>query len=231
MYKEYGIDQSLGVDPHVDVHTDYGSVTLAYRHESNGYFTALDGRYSQGDANYKSASGAFNNIPDKEGEVRLRTGADMVMWHGHLLPYIGVGSRMFYDKFKDIGPGGYDRHITQFYAPIGTSYRFTDGDWIFTPNIEFDFLIWGQVNSHLGTLGDPNLPNITNTQNHGIGGRSEFMVGRQFGDFTLEAGPFMRYWHVDESSVKPVLGSTPGTGFGEPKNARLQYGGALRVTY
>ena len=231
-YKENFVDPVLDADPLVDVHTDYGSVTAGIFHpidddSGNIYFSAADIRYSQGKSNYKSASGAFNNIPDKEGEARLRVGFQMVMYHGVLMPYIGVGSRLFYDKFKVVGPGGYDRHITQFYAPIGATYQYTEGDWTFTPTVEFDALFWGQVNSHLSTV-SPMVTNATNKQTGGMGVRGEFMVGQKYKDFGWEVGPFARYWHINGSDTVLVA---PGIGASEPPNTRLQTGLTARVNF
>src|SRR3954471_8283015 len=58
-YKEY--NDLGGPAPHVDIHSDYGSVTATYEHSNDGYFTAVDGRYSWGNADYKSISGTINN--------------------------------------------------------------------------------------------------------------------------------------------------------------------------
>ncbi len=227
-YKEYFIDAVAGVDPHVDVHTDYGSVTANYQHSANGYFTAVDGRYSQGNSNYKSLSGVANHIPDKEGEARLRFGESIVVWHGIVMPYIGLGARLFYDKFKEAGPGGYDRHIAQLYAPIGATYQFNWRGWMFRPNVEIDPLFWGRVTSKLGEI--PGYGDVTNAQHGGVGLRGEFMAGQQYKSFGWEVGPFVRYWHVDTSDIAPLPGA-PGVGVVEPKNARLQAGGALRVNF
>ena len=231
-YKENFVDEQLDADPRVDVHTDYGSVTAGFTHISddstgNAYFSAADIRYSQGYSNYKSASGAFNDIPDKEGEARVRVGFQMIMYHGVLMPYIGVGSRLFYDKFKVAGPGAFDRHITQFYAPIGATYQYTQGDWIFSPTLEFDPLFWGQVNSHLST-GISGVSNATNKQQGGMGVRGEFMIGQKYKDFGWEAGPFVRYWHVDLSNTAVVA---PGIGAFEPANTRLQTGLGARINF
>jgi len=231
-YKEYCVD-GAGVDPKVDIHTDYGSVTASYQHTAGSYFTAIDGRYSQGDADYKSLSGTINNISDKEGEARLRFGANMVAWHGIVMPYIGVGARLFFDQgkgmFSSIGAEAYDRHITQLYAPLGVTYQFNWGSWVFRPNAEVDALFWGKVESHLGEV--RGNYNVENTQHGGVGLRGEFMAGQQYKYFGWEIGPFVRYWHVDASDIVSTPATPPGTGLEEPKNARLQVGGALRVNF
>jgi hypothetical protein len=220
-YEESGI---------VDSHADYGSVTAAYRHENNGFFSELDGRYSYGKNDYKSPSGTLDNVPQYEGEVRERSGIMLKTWHGTVMPYIGIGGRFFLDSgkgyFTNTGSFAYDRHITQFYAPIGASYQFTSGNWTFTPNVEYDFMFYGRVSSHLGQF--PGYYNIVNNQHSGNGFRGEFMVGQKYTNFQWEAGPYVRYWSIKNSDVT----TTPdGRQWIEPQNTRLQTGAALRVTY
>ncbi|MDE3059469.1 MAG: hypothetical protein KGJ06_00475 [Pseudomonadota bacterium] len=227
----------------VDVSTNYGSATASYEHSKNGFFSAIDGRYSSGKEDYKSDSGTLNGEPSLETEFRLRAGFDIptTVWHGHLMPYMGVGWRYYFDQGKGLatntGSLAYDRHISQFYIPVGGTWRITSGNWIFSPNLEGDMLFYGQVNTHFQPI-DPSLapsdqePNITNQQHTGWGLRGEFMSGQQYKSFGWEAGPFVRYWHISDSNCKVTANSTAsGTCLLEPENTRLQAGAALRLNF
>lgn len=211
----------------VDEHADYGSVTGGWTHSYGRNFTGLDGRASYGKDDYKSTSGVDNGIPQYEFEARLRQGLNVAMGGGTLSPYIGLGTRYFYDKSKDtvtnLGFYGYDRRILQFYAPIGATYTFTSGSWTFAPNAEFDPLLLGKVNSRLQNGGGYN---ITNTQSagSGYGIRGEFMVGQK----GWQVGPFVRYWHINQSDTTTA---PDGSQWVEPRNERLQYGAALRFLF
>src|SRR5438105_4252824 len=68
----------------VDVSTRYGSVTGGYEHSNNGFFSAIDGRYSQGKEDYSSISGKLNGEKSFETDDRLRFGLDIptTVWHG-----------------------------------------------------------------------------------------------------------------------------------------------------
>lgn len=220
----------------VDEHAHYGSISADYTHSNNGYFTSVETRGSYGRNNYKSVSGTANSIPQYEGDLRLLTGVNIpvngVGGIRVIVPYFGLGLRAFLDHSKGVltslGFFGYDRRIYQLYLPIGASWQFTHGDFVYTPLIEFDPLLLGKVNSRLknGGTGDEN---ITNTQRSGFGARGEFMVGQQGKEYGWEAGPFVRYWSVKDSNL--AFDSFDSTYLQEPKNTRLQMGAKLRVSF
>jgi len=230
-------DFSLGVEgfydaynePQIDVNinTYYGSITGKWIHKWNPFFTALDGRYSVGTDNYSSPSGTFSGAVEDETDDRIRVGANL----GAFAPYLGLGVRYFVDNGKgevtSLGAFGYDRRITQLYAPIGITYTHTtDSGWILSPNIEFDPLLYGNVNSRLGTV--PGFYNINNTQHSGYGVRGEFMVGWNVNKLELQCGPFVRYWNIHDSDVTT---DPAGNQWIEPHNNRTQYGLAFRMLW
>lgn len=215
--------------PAVDVDTYYGSLTGKWVHNWSSYFTAVDLRYSIGRDNYSSPSGSYSGATEDETDDRIRVGMNL----GAFSPYIGAGVRYFVDNGKgqvtDLGAQGYDRRITQLYVPLGVSYTHTmDNGWTITPNIEYDQLAYGNVNTRLGTI--PGLFNISNTQTSGYGIRGEFMVGWKTANSKteLQCGPFIRYWNISTSNttIDPA-----GNGWIEPANNRTQYGLALRVLW
>lgn len=215
----------------VDTHSKYESVDANYTHISDDFFTAIDGRYSSGTSDYKSDSGILNGDDEIETDTRLRTGAVMQAWHGLVMPYIGVGWRYYFDEGKghetNLGAFAYDRHINQLYLPVGATYKYTSSDgWTFSPTVELGPLLYGWVESHLD-------PTVSNYQKKGFETRADFMVGQQYKYFGWEAGPFVRYWHMQDSHcTRPddvVL--PPGECLEEPKNTRLQSGAELRLNF
>jgi hypothetical protein len=235
-----GSSYSLGVEgfydryrePDLDLRdtTDYGSVTGHYTYDFNRAFLALDGRASYGQDKYSSPSGNSSGADQYEFETRFRVGYTLVQGNSYWSPYIGIGLRYFMDQGKgsvtDLGAMGYDRHITQYYVPIGVTYSYlSDTGWTFAPNIEYDPLIHGTVDTHLQDVG---LYNVTNTQTDGYGIRGEFMIGQKFDHYSWQAGPFVRYWDIRDSDL--YVGPD-GSGWIEPHNTRLQTGIAARLIW
>ncbi len=219
-------------------HARFGGFTADYIHSSNGYFTSVQSRMAYGKDNYKSVSGIINGIPQYEGELRLITGVSIpipdIGGVQAIVPYFGIGGRYFYDNSKNqitnTGFFGYDRRIMQAYLPIGANWEFTHGGITFWPNMEFDTLIYGRVNSRLRNF-DPTENNITNTQKKGYGARGELMVGQKRDGYSWQVGPYFRYWDIKDSNLKfDAGGSTPGF-LVEPANTRLQTGAAFRVLF
>jgi len=225
-YKEPGVS--------VDTHTEYKSVTASDQYNFDNYFVGIQGRYSEGSADYKSVSGALDHIPELESDLRLLGGLNYVLWHGHLMPYTGVGWRYYFDQGKGLqtntGALAYDRHISQVYIPIGATYKFNWGGFDFAPMAEFDALANGYVSTHLAPTGVDK--NIVNIQTKGFGWRGEFMTGQQYKYFGWEVGPFVRYWNIQDSSCKVTRVTQPLDECRlEPANTRLQYGAAFRLNF
>jgi len=216
--------------PSVEEQAGYGSVTGNYTHDWGSTFGALDGRVSYGRDQYSSPDGSDSGIPQWELDGRVRGGVTLAFASGTLSPYVGLGVRYFVDEGKDtvtsLGYVGYDRRITQFYAPVGATYTYlTESGWTIAPNLELDPLLYGNVNTRFQNFG---YYNINNTQNTGFGVRGEFMVGQQAQGYSWQFGPFVRYWDIADSNVT----TTPdGQGWIEPKNNRLQVGLALRALW
>ncbi len=228
----------------VDVTTDtnYGSVTGKWVHNWDRWFTAIDGRYSTGTDSYHSPSGHLSGARQNETDDRVRGGLSWRMGENSLSAYIGAGVRYFVDNgkgtFTDLGAFGYDRRITQFYAPIGITYSHPVSSGLsIVPNFEFDPLVYGNVNTRLANSTFYSLPgigtfksyNINNTQKSGYGVRGEIMASWQSThNLTWQFGPFVRYWRIQDSNIAV---DPNGVGWEEPKNTRLQYGASLRVLW
>ena len=236
-------------EPIFDLNTtaNYGQASAGWTHYFSGSpvkqgFTSLEGRgsYSSG-SHYKSTSGSVSGAKQYEFDVRFLTGFKFLNGNFESIsPYTGLAVRYFRDELKgsvtDLNKYGYDRRITQLYVPLGVKYNYTTDEGIsFTPTVEGDLLLTGDVESRLGNL--DGYPYVHNTQKpgSGYGLRTSFMVGfRSDENITIEAGPFIRYWHVNDSKgAKCVPSSTPGYEYCylEPKNSRTQYGAEVRLLW
>ena len=222
-YRESSLD--------VTTQSGYGSILAGYVYNLPYVFGAIDGRFSYGEANYKSPDGHISGTPQYDGEVRVRGGLNI----GNFSPYVGVGGRFFLDKGTgtetNLGYGGYDRHITQYYIPIGADWQFplTNDGLTLTPNVEFDQLVYGKVKSDVAPfLGY----DAENHQHSGYGLRASLMLGDKVTgtrNTSWQAGPFVRYWHITQSDTFTAPDGS-FTGY-EPNNTRLQVGGRLRFIF
>lgn len=228
--------------------TDYGSITGSWTHywpmmNEDSFLLGTDGRFSYGKDSYKSPSGISSGAKEDEFDGRIITGVkygDFV--YGSLSPYIGLGLRYFVDNGKgnhtNLGAFAYDRRITQGYVPIGMTYNYAAAEgWTITPNIEFDPIMRGNVNSRLNngggfyTLNGVTYKsyNIDNKQQHnGYGLRGSIMLGWTTRNVNFQAGPFIRYWRFENSDVTI---DPNGNGWIEPKNTRTQVGMELKAVW
>jgi Autotransporter beta-domain len=216
----------------LDNNAIYGSLTGYYSREMKNAFVAVDGRVSYGSNDYESTSGTSEDEPQWEFELRTRGGYSFPLWGGAMSPYTGLGLRYFRDESKgtvtSLGFSGYDRRITQLYLPVGLSYAYTtSGGWTITPQAEFDWLLYGNVNSRLQNVSSAYY-NIENDQHEGYGFRGEIMVGKVSNGYSWQAGPFFRYWNVADSKITTAPDNSQWL---EPENDRTQIGVAVRVLW
>ncbi len=235
--------------------TNYGSITGYYSHRLGTHsFVAIDVRGSHGKDDYtQPESGQLSGVPQWEYELRGRIGTSLPFWGGTLSPYTGIGGRWFIDEGKgyktNTGALAYDRRIQQFYIPIGASLAYESGDgWTVTPQAEMDLMFYGNVDTRLTNLPYLTLRTATgyrnvtvedpaeNRQSFGLGLRSELMFGKAMEGYSLQAGPFVRYWYVPDSKKMTYVNSAtglpdPDATFYEPKNNRTQVGISARVLW
>lgn len=215
--------------PDLTENSYYGSIEAAYEHDfSSSFYGVAEQRVSYGKSDYKSNQGHIDGTPQWELETRLMGGYSLPITNEQRLKaYAGLGARYFLDQSKGevstLGANGYDRRILQLYTPVGLTYEFPAFGMRFAPNVEFDPIIYGNVQSRLGTI--PGYQNFTNRQNSGYGVRGEFMMGQTDASGKgWELGPFVRYWNVPDSEI-----DFNASGFAtEPKNERFQTGLKLR---
>ena len=234
---------SLGVDgfwdryrePIADLETNsaFGGLTGSWTHYYDPlWFSKVELRGDYGREDYKSISGSEDGITAWEYDARMLAGYDKdTGGGGHIKPYLGLDMRYYREDGKggvtSLDKEGYDRRILQFFLPVGVTYDMpTSSGYHLVPTLEGGPLLYGNVSSRLG-----NIPGNTNEVNHQHSGyevRGDFMVDKLNAQGQgLEFGPFIRYYHVDDSDIT-------GTGIdrgGEPNNSRLQVGGKASVLF
>lgn len=226
-YDEYKEDSVSLVDQGI-----FGSITATHDYYFNDtVFATLDGRGSYGSTDYESISGTIDDITQWEIEGRVLIGRDANLSDASRFRYYtGLGGRYFVDelegKVSSLGFAGYDRRIFQLYLPVGITYEFRAYGLQFAPNLEYNHLLYGYVNSRLGVI--PGLYDLENTQDEGYGLRGEFLVGdineRGRG---WQFGPFFRYWDIADSDIV----TNPAGSWIEPENTRLQAGAKLKFLF
>lgn len=219
-------------------HARFVSLMGEYEHSRNGFFTSVSLRGSYGQTDYKSVSGTIRGITQYEGEARALTGMRMPLMNiggiEAVVPYIGIGLRYFNDRSKNertnLGFFGYDRRIMQLYVPLGLKWQFKKWGYNFTTLGEYDHLLYGMVESRFQNF-DPQANTLGNKQKKGYGLRGEIMIGQDYDDYSWEFGPFVRFWHIEDSEIDTIdAGPNAGT-YIEPDNQRLQAGAALRISF
>lgn len=216
----------------------YGAITGGWEHYfTPQWFTRTELRGSLGDEHYKSTSGTSNGTTQWEFEGRLLAGFDLAYDRDtHVKPYIGLDMRYYRDEGKDtftnLGFEGYDRRIFQTMLPVGVTYEFPAYGLHFAPTIEGGPLLYGNVSTRLENI--PGYYQITNHQHSGYELRGDFLTSALHDDGRgWQFGPFVRYWHFDDSDVAhtPPAGPDNATDWIEPKNSRLQLGAELNYLF
>jgi hypothetical protein len=188
-----------------------------------GIFAKIDFRASHGSLTYQG-SGSMSGVPDMILETRAVAGFDWVLQGTTLSPYAGLGYRYLFDDLtgrSSTGAVGYRRYSNYLYAPVGLTLRVDMGSgWAFAPTAEIDIFIQGKQKSMLSDA-NPALGDVTNTQNKGSGYRLYLMFEKD----RLAIGPYMHYWHIQNSEVQAVGGGLVV----EPENFTHEYG--LEVRY
>lgn len=186
-----------------------------------GIFAKIDFRASTGSLTYQG-SGSMSGVPDLILETRGVAGFDWVLQGATLSPYAGLGYRYLYNDLtgrSSTGFAGYRRYSTYLYAPVGLTLRVDMGSgWAFAPTGEIDIFIRGEQKS---MLSDANLGinDVTNTQKNGSGYRLYLMFEKDH----LAIGPYMHYWHIEQSNVQ--------RGFVEPDNWTREIGVEIRYRF
>ncbi len=146
-----------------------------------------------------------------------------------VVPYFGFGFRYLYDgqsgQMSSLGASGYDRSSNYYYMPFGFTVPVEVAQgWTITPLAEYDLFLYGHQHSYLTDV--PGFQNdIDNTQHHGTGFRASLMADAKTSIGEIQFGPFVRYWRIGASNLKPVIFDGATVGFGqEPGNHTIEIG-------
>jgi hypothetical protein len=190
------------------------------------WFFRVDGRVSYGALSYQG-SGSQDGVPDFIFEVRGVAGMDFRPGGMGVSPYLGLGYRYLFNDltgYSSTGAGGYRRYSNYLYAPVGVTLRFdASSGWVFAPTGEFDIFIQGKQKSMLSDA-NAGLSDVTNTQKSGYGYRVYLMFEKD----RLAIGPYLHYWHIDDSDVQPIGLGMAGR---EPENWTREIGFELRYRF
>ena len=227
--------QEKSVD--LDSRSGYGAIDAGFSHYFNPlWFGGSELRVSYGQENYKSPSGTIDGVEQWEVEHRITVGHDFAMsGRRHVKTIMGLDTRYYRDEGKgevtNLGAYAYDRRILQMFIPVGVTYEFPAWGYHFAPSMEYDHLIFGRVETRLQNV--PGYYQSTNYQSSGYGLRAEFMASRvDTRGNGWEFGPFVRYWHVNNSDVSTTAPAPDGNRHWiEPNNSRLQVGAKLKLLF
>ena len=213
-------------------------LTLTHKFgNSKKYFVTLNASGDIGDLDYSSnGSGSDSGIKNYKGDIRGLLGRDFLVGKKFAIsPYTGLGYRILYDNSSntetDLGFSGYDRTSQYVYLPVGLSLGYTIGNWTLRPNAEYDYLIHGHQTSSFTDFGFDE--DLENSQNSGYGLRASLMLETPTSIGILSFGPFVRYWHIDDSDVAFSSNSSTGEEVAgiEPANRTTEIGGKINLRF
>lgn len=186
-----------------------------------------------GKVDYSSTgSGDMSGIDDTLFEARVLAGPEWAATKEmKFRPYTGFGYRSLVDdsggKQTTTGAWGYERWIRYYYIPVGVIWNYSiPQDWKIKAYMEYDFFIRGKVRSYLGYL--PGYEDITNTQKSGYGIRGGVNLSKKFTGWSIEAGPYVKYWKIKDSETTY---DSWGIGWVEPHNHSTEVGGMVMINF
>lgn len=148
-----------------------------------------------------------------------------------ITPYIGIGTRYWYDKIK--ATGGYEREIKQLYMPVGLNIiSHMDDGWSIGGTLEGDLLLGGKVKSKLSQAVS-SYDDASNTQEFakGGGGRISAFVEYDLDDYSLGFEPYFRYWQFAKSETDTISTGSGTATVVEPKNKFYMSGIRLYIKF
>ncbi len=212
------------------MHGVFGRYTA---HLGESIMLRAEAEYSGGnldyDGQYQDGTPAARDTWDRLFEARGTAGWVMApdAFHGKaaFIPFAGLAWRYWDDVIE--GAGGYEREISQYYAPMGLEARCAALDeWRFTARLEYDLFLGGRVKSHLGDA-VAGLGTVTNDQDfgEGYGLRASFTAERRFDGWSLGVEPYWRFWDIDRSENADLTDQGRVVGYAwEPANTTRVWG-------
>lgn len=200
---------------------------------SDDWFLRGDLRYATGKVDYSSStSGTKNGNPDWYYEIRGVAGKDFQAGNYVYSPYVGLGYRYLFNDMRGLsstGAAGYRRESNYYYMPIGVTHRMSlESQARLATNVEYDYLLRGrqfsQTSDTVGYNGITRATDATNKQSGGYG----FRLNVMYETSNWSAGPYLTYWHINQSDTTTVYGTQAGVNYTllamEPKNNTTEFG-------
>lgn len=193
-------------------------------------YLKADGKVAFGQVDY-TGSGSINDIEDFMFEGRGLVGWVFRQNNLNVIPYTGFGYRYLSDdasgRQSSDGSYAYLRQANYEYLPVGLLFEKPIGkNWSGDLNLELDALLGGHQVSRLDEITvngvSAGFPRVDNKQDTGAAIKIALNV-RHKGRVDISAGPFIRWWKVQDSS--------DSNGFYEPKNTSLEVGGGVFLTF
>jgi len=220
-YEESGLMEEDGI-----MHGVFGRYTA---HLDAPVMLRVEGEYSGGDleydGQYQDGTPITRDTSDRLAAARGVAGWVLPLDKAAFIPFAGFGMRYWNDVIQ--GTGGYEREISQYYAPLGLEAVCAALDkWRFTASGEYDLFLGGEVRSHLGDA-VAGLGTVTNDQNFGEGWgmRASVSAERRFDGWSLGVESFWRHWDIERSDTADLAyqGSVIGYAW-EPANTTTIWG-------
>ena len=147
------------------------------------------------DGQYQDGTPITRETDDYLYAMRGVLGKDFLVNDYAVTPFIGLGYRYWNDTIR--GAGGYEREISQWYAPLGVEVARVAGDWRVAVRGEYDLFLGGTVKSHLDQA-VAGLNTVTNNQDFGkgYGLRASLSAER-----SMDGG-----WTPGVRAVRPLVG-------------------------
>ncbi len=194
----------------------------------------IDLHLNGGSVDYEG-SGEIDDIGNYLLESRLWMGKDLKLSSMlRLTPYAGIGYRWLYDdsggKVSTTGALGYDRQSQYLYVPIGGELMVTMPDgWRLSLNGEYDHLVEGKQTSYFSEF--VGFADLENKQEKGYGIRGSIKLVKMASGVNYVIEPYIRYWHIQDSTVNTSVGSAFILSGYEPENTSTEIGGRLGMQF
>ncbi|ACC97768.1 hypothetical protein Emin_0205 [Elusimicrobium minutum Pei191] len=157
-----------------------------------------------------------------EGRALLGVSFEIPKTSLELWPYFGLGYRYLFNGMGEV-QYGYDRESRYTYAPLGLKAVLKASEsWLFSLNAEYNLFLSGTQRSDWNGW-------IENEQEKGYGMRFSARITKNFEKIGLFIEPFFRYWHIKDSKIAGVPGTT--LYIYEPENKTKETGLKLGITF
>lgn len=182
------------------------------------------GEYAHGKASY---TGSY--MGGQYGDLRIaelpRSALDTTITYKQgyrnlygVVTNLGLGYRHLTDHLEKAGKAGYQRENKLFYMTVGVERSFVGDGWAVIPSLQYKRLLKGSQSSDL-PFGEINVK-----QHRGQGYELSVSFARRVGAYEVAATPFVRGWHIRDSSVSKE-------GFYEPDNKTTEVGASIIVRF